>query len=146
MLKREKRLQPINELAGRNERSHATRLAEVERRLAEAERRHEELLRYRTEYERSFHTRASAGAPMRGLREQQAFIARLTEALRVQQSTIEQLRADCATARHHWRVAATRKQMVGKVVDRARAETRSSEERRAQGESDERAQRARVRS
>ena len=143
MLKRDRRLRPLKEMVGKRENHFATRLAESERRLSEAEQRQQELLRYRLEYEQRFHARATAGAPMRGLREQQVFIARLGEAMRAQELVLEQLRAECASARLQWRAAATRKQAVGKVVDRAQAEEQVSENRRQQAENDERAQHVR---
>ena len=141
MLKRSRRLQPVKDLAGQHERQQATRVAEAERRLAEAERRLMELQRYRLEYEQGFRARATAGAPMRGLRDQQVFIARLSEAIVTQQGVVEQLRSDCSQARSQWRAAATRKQAVGKVVEHANLEESKMEDRRQQSESDERAQR-----
>ena len=145
MLKRSRRLQPVKDLAGQNERQQATRVAEAERRLSEAERRLQELQRYRLEYEHGFRTRATAGAPMRGLRDQQVFIARLGEAIVTQQGVVEQLRGDCIQARSQWRAAATRKQAVGKVIEHARSEEIMSQELHQQRELDELATRARVR-
>ena len=142
MIRRDKRLEPLKQLAGNAERSQAMHMVEAERRLGEAEKRLEDLVRYRLEYEQSFHARASAGAEMRGLREHQVFIARLGEAVRAQQSVLEQLRSECTTARERWGVAATRKQVVGKVMEKARAEDFMNEERRMQHELDERAMRS----
>lgn len=144
MQKREKRLQPLRELAGMRERNQAVALGASERRLSEAERRLQDLQRYRQEYEQSFHRTATAGAPMRGLREQQVFIARLAEAVRAQQMILEQIRTECSLARQHWREAATRKQVVGKVVERAKQEAVVKDERRQQIENDERAMHSRV--
>jgi flagellar protein FliJ len=144
MHKRDKRLQPLKELAGMRERNRAGALGEAERRLGEAERRLEDLRRYRHEYERNFQAAATAGAPMRGLREQQVFIARLTEAVRAQQLIVEQVSGECALARAQWREAATRKQVVGKVVEKAKAEELMKEDRRQQVESDEHAVQTRV--
>jgi flagellar protein FliJ len=144
MIRRDKRLEPLNELAGNAERSQAMNMAEAERRLAEAEKRLEDLVRYRLEYEQSFVARASGGAEVQRLREHQVFIARLGEAARAQQQVISQLRNECESARLHWREAATHKKVVGKVMERAQAEERRELDRRAQGETDERAARARV--
>ena len=144
MHKREQRLLPLKELAGVRERNQAAVLGQSERRLSEAERRLQDLLRYRQEYEQSFHRTATAGAPMRGLREQQVFIARLNEAVRAQQMVLEQIRDECVLAHQHWREAATRKQVVGKVVERARQEAFVKDERRQQIENDERAMHSRV--
>ena len=145
MHKREKRLQPLKELAGMRERNRAGALGEVERRLGDAERRLTDLQRYRQEYEVNFQATASAGAAMRSLREQQVFIARLGEAVRAQQLVVEQITNECLQARAQWREAATRKQVVGKVVDQAKAESVMKDEHRLQVESDERAVHTRVR-
>ncbi len=145
MNKRVKRLQPLKELVGMRERSEASALGEAERRLAEAERRLGDLQRYRQEYEKNFQQTATAGAAMRNLRDQQIFIARLGEAVRAQQLVVEQISDECAQSRAQWREAATRKQVVGKVVDKAKAEAIMIDEQRLQVESDERATQTRVR-
>ncbi len=144
MIRRDKRLEPLNELAGNAERSQAMHMVEAERRLAEAEKRLEDLVRYRLEYEQSFVARATGGAEVQRLREHQVFIARLGEAARAQNQVVVQLRAECDAARLHWREAATHKKVVGKVMERAQAEERRESDRRAQTETDERASRARV--
>ena len=144
MVRKDKRWEPLNQLAGTAERSQAARMVEAERKLGEAEQRLQDLVRYRLEYEQSFTTRAIAGADMRGLREHQVFIARLGEAARAQQQLITQLRAECEATRLEWREAATHKKVVGKVMERAQAEERRESDRRAQSETDERAARPRV--
>ena len=136
-MKREQRLRPLHELAGQTERSCALRLADCERRIAAGELRYQELVRYRLEYEQLFHARASGGAPMRGLREQQVFIARLGEAVRAQRALLEQLRAESTQVLAQWRGAATRKRVVGKVIEHARSEEVMSQEKRQQRELDE---------
>ena len=144
-MKREQRLRPLHDLAGHNERNCALRLAECEQRIAAGEQRYQELLRYRLEYQQLFHVRASGGAPMRGLREQQVFIARLGEAVRAQRVLLEQLRAESAAVLAQWRDAATRKQAVGKVIERALTEEIMSQEKRQQRELDELANQPRMR-
>jgi len=59
---------------------------------------------------------------------------------------VEQISGECIQARAQWREAATRKQVVGKVVDKAKAEANMKDEQRLQVESDERAIQTRVRS
>lgn len=144
-MKREQRLRPLHDLAGQNERSCALRLADCERRIAAGEQRYQELVCYRLEYQQLFHARASGGAPMRGLREQQAFIARLAEAVRAQRTLLDQLRAESAQVLELWRNAATRKQAVGKVIEHARWEEFMSQEKRQQRELDELANQPRMR-
>ncbi len=144
-MKRAQRLRPLHELAEQNERSCALRMADCERRIAAGEQRYQELVRYRLEYQQLFHARASGGAPMRGLREQQVFIARLAEAVRAQRALVEVLRAESEQLQEQWRSAATRKQAVGKVIEHARSEEIMTQEMRQQREIDELAIRARVR-
>jgi flagellar protein FliJ len=143
-MRRAQRLQPLHDMVGESERTCAARLVEVERRVAEGEQRLQELVRYRIEYEQAFSVRAREGAPMRGLREQQTFIARVGEAIRAQQTLLEQLRIECAAARTKWREAATRKQVVAKVIEQAHTEEVMKEEKRQQRESDELASQRRV--
>ena len=82
---------------------------------------------------------------MRGLREQQVFIARLAEAVRAQRTLLEQLRAESAQVLELWRDAATRKQVVGKVIEHARWEEFMSQEKRQQRELDELANQPKMR-
>ena len=144
-MKRTKRPQPLHAMVGETERHCALRLADIERRISDGEQRFQELVRYRIEYDQAFQARARAGAAMRGLREQQIFIARLSEAVRAQQALLEQLRTECAGARAQWCAAATRKQAVGKVIEQAKSEEVMKEEKRQQRETDELASQRRVR-
>ena len=141
MTRRTKRLEPVDQLARSAERDCARRLAGVQQRLAEAERRLAELERYREEYHQAFNARARSGLQARGLREYQAFIARLDEALAQQRGSLEQLRAEQAQEHGRWQSAEVRSSAVGKVIEKARREERQVEDRRLQRELDERAQR-----
>ena len=144
-MKRAQRLRPLHELAEQNERSCALRVADCDRRITAGEQRYEELVRYRLEYQQLFHARASGGSPMRALREQQVFIARLSEAVRAQRTLVELLRAESAQLQEQWREAATRKQAVGKVIEHARTEEIMTQEKRQQRELDELASHSRAR-
>lgn len=145
MIKRTKRLEPVDQLARSVERDCARRLAGAQQRLADAGRRLAELERYREEYQQSFGARARSGLQARGLREFQTFIARLDEAIAQQRTLQQQLRAEQAQERGQWQHAAVRSSAVGKVIERARREERQVEDRSAQRELDERAQRQGVR-
>ena len=138
-MKRENRLRPLVDLAEQTERDRATRLVEAERRLSEAGRRLEDLIRFRHEYERAFHERATSGAEMRSLRESRLFIASLDDAVRVQEGQLGDLRERLSEERQGWSEAATRKKVVSKVVERVRHEEGSREAKRVQHEMDERA-------
>ena len=89
----------------------------------------------------AFHERARSGLQARGLREFQVFIARLDEAIAQQRALLQQSRLEHARQHSQWQSAAVRSSAVGKVMEKARHEERQVEERRAQRELDERAQR-----
>lgn len=142
-MKRAKRLQPVGQLMDELERESALRVAAAQSRLSDAQRRCDELQRYLDEYRNMFAQRAKAGIGVSGMRDYQIFIARLSEAVSAQQGIVAQLTADCQRERESWYQAAARKSAVEKVIDKAHSEERSAEDRRAQREIDDRAQRSR---
>ncbi len=138
---RAKRLQPVQQLADETERRLARNVAALERRLSEAEAKLEELTRYRQEYESQLNTRAASGMGATALRDYQAFLARLSEAIRQQGALVQRARVERDLERARWQEAATRAKAVDHVIERWRSEERHALERRDQRESDERAQR-----
>jgi flagellar FliJ protein len=138
---RAQRLQPVQHLADENERRLARSLADHERRLGEAEAKCRELERYRTEYEQRFSERAALGIGATDLRDYQAFLARLSEAIRQQRQVVERARSERDLERTRWQAAAVRAKAIDHVIERWRQEEHVRAERREQRESDERAQR-----
>jgi flagellar protein FliJ len=139
---RVERLDVVQQLAARTERERAEALAEAERSAIEAEQKLVALERYRNEYEEQFAARAGAGVEASGVREFQAFLARLNEALVAQRQVLGQARANREAVLGQWREAAQRQQVVQKLADRWTTEIRRNEDRRDQRESDELANRA----
>jgi flagellar protein FliJ len=140
-VKRAKRLEVVGKLIHDKERECALRVVATQTRLADAERRDQELRRYLREYQQLFERRARGGMGVAGVRDYQAFITRLGEAVRQQDGVIQQLKAECESARAQWRHAAARKSGIGKVLANAHSEARQLEERQVQKELDDRAQR-----
>jgi flagellar FliJ protein len=140
-MKRSKRLKPVGELADEEERECSLKVANYQKRLDEAQKRAIELRRYMVEYQSMFQQRAAAGMGVSGLRDYQTFLARLTDAVRQQDSVVAQVESDCARARVNWLEAAARKNAVSKVISSALTEDRKLEDRRSQKETDEQAQR-----
>jgi|ADGO01.1.fsa_nt_gi flagellar FliJ protein len=138
---RAQRLQPVQRLADETERRLAQSLAAFERRVAEAEAKLSELTRYRQEYENQFSVRAGFGISAPELRDYQAFLARLTEAIRQQGSVVQRARIERDLERTRWQDAAKRAKAVDHVIERWQNEERRALDRRDQRESDERAQR-----
>lgn len=138
---RTQRLAPVQDIVDNAERRLAQSLAVHERRVAEAEGKLGELTCYRGEYEKQFTQRAASGMGVSELRDYQAFLARLTEAMRQQQSVLQRVRADRDAERLRWQDAAKRAKALEHVVTQWQNEERRSADKREQRDIDERAQR-----
>jgi flagellar FliJ protein len=138
---RVERLDVVQQVAARTERERAERLAEAERGAIEAEQKLVALERYRNEYEEQLAQRGAGGVDISGVREFQAFLARLGEALVAQRDALALARSRRDEMLSSWREAAQRAQVVQKLADRWQGEARRDEDRRTQRESDELAQR-----
>lgn len=115
------------------------RLRSAEQRALDAESRHAELQRYRDEYASGFSARAAAGLAGAGLRDYQAFLARLEEAVRQQSQIVMRAVADLEFERQRWRDAAVQVKAVETVGARWEAEEQRVEQVRDQRYTDERA-------
>jgi flagellar protein FliJ len=138
---RSQRLAPVQNVIESAEKRLAQSLAMHERRVSEADGKLNELIRYRGEYEKQFTQRAASGIGVTELRDYQAFLARLTEAVRQQQSVVHRMRADRDAERLRWQDAAKRVKALDHVVTQWQNEERRTADRRDQRDMDERAQR-----
>lgn len=138
---RAKRMKPVQNLFEDTEKRLALGLATVERKVTDAETKLQELERYRSDYEDQFKQRAGRGIGATDLRDYQAFLARLVEAIRQQQAVVRRAQSDRDAERLRWQEAAKRAKALGHVVDKWQSEERRALDRREQNESDERAQR-----
>jgi flagellar FliJ protein len=138
---RAKRLEPVQDIASDAQRRLAQSLAAHERRVTEAENKLQDLQRYKSEYERQFTQRAGTGIGVTDLRDYQAFLARLSEAIRQQHGIVQRTRAERDAERLKWQEAARREKALDHVVERWQSEERRALDRREQHEIDERAQR-----
>jgi flagellar FliJ protein len=138
---RAKRMKPVQTLYDDTERRLALGLATVERKVAEAEAKCQELERYRAEYDKQFAQRAGGGIGVIALRDYQAFLARLSEAIKQQQAVVKRAQSERDAERLRWQEAAKRAKALGHVVEQWQTEERRASDRREQRESDERAQR-----
>jgi flagellar protein FliJ len=141
MTKRAKRLEPVQQIVDDAQRRLALSVAAFEKRVLEAEAKLQELTRYKGEYEQQFSQRAGRGIGVADLRDYQAFLARLSEAIKQQTALVARARADHQAERVKWQEALKRSKALGHVVERWQAEERHMNDRRDQRESDERAQR-----
>lgn len=140
-MKRAKRLEPVQHIVAEAQQRLAMSVAAFEKRLLEGEAKLVELERYKGEYEQAFAQRAGRGIGVTELRDYQAFLARLADAIKQQQMLVTRARADHEAERLKWQQALTRSKALGHVVERWQSEERHVTERREQRDSDERAQR-----
>ncbi len=138
-MKRSERLRQLQEEFLAQRKRLDERVAAAQVRVQHAARRLEELQRYRDEYVSGFASRAAAGMGGAGLRDYQAFLARLDEAVRQQQQIAARAAVELEFERQHWREAAVRVRAVEVVGERWRADEKRLVARREQNECDERA-------
>ncbi|MBL8266938.1 flagellar export protein FliJ [Steroidobacter sp.] len=140
-MKRAKRLEPVQHIVDEAQKRLAMSVAGFEKRVQEGEAKLGELERYKGEYEQGFQQRASGGIGVTELRDYQAFLARLAEAIKQQQALVIRARAEYDAERLKWQDALKRSKALGHVVERWHAEERQVIDKREQRDSDERAQR-----
>lgn len=141
-MKREQRLGLYRQSLQTGEREAATRLQGADAKLAEARSRLGQLAQYKGDYENSFGSRVALGMSGRALLDFQAFIARLADAIRQQETVVAQLELERVQLQHKLREVAVQNRAVGAVVERWRSEDRQTENRREQRDIDERGQRS----
>lgn len=140
-MSRAKRIEPVQDMVDDAERRLALSVAGFEKRLKDAETKLQELQRYRLEYQQQFTRRAGLGMGATDLRDYQAFLARLDEAIRQQVSVVARAGADRDTEKGKWQQAAIKAKALDHVIDKWRTEERRIQDKREQRESDERGQR-----
>ena len=114
---RGKRLEPVHDLALETERVAARRLAEAEREASESQQRLAQLEHYEREYRTGLQQRVADGIGAAGLRDYQAFLARLGEAVAQQRTVVARAEGERDAAREQWLASTTRRRAVGKVIE-----------------------------
>ena len=140
-MKRFERLRMVERAIDDIERRRAESLAASERHLNACTAKLAELEAYHGAYTRQFNERAEAGMGGAGLRDYQAFLARLAEAIRQQNTIVMRARSERDAERVSWQNAAQRAEAVGRLVNRWKNEEQRLGNLSEQRESDERAQR-----
>lgn len=138
-MRRAQRLDSFRARLDELERDCAARLRAADARVGEALTRLDDLLRYREEYLRDFARRSAAGIGAAALRDYQAFVARLGEAIAQQHRQVGRCEVERDYERTRWREAAVQVKAVATVVERWSDDERAAAERADQREMDERA-------
>jgi len=136
-----KRLQLVQRVTDEKQRQHARRLAQSRSRVVQCEAKLKELRGYQAGYIKDFDQRAAGGIAGAGIREFQAFLAKLAEAVLQQEELLRQAQSDSDAEQAGWQGAELRSQIIDKVVDRHAARENKARDQRDQRESDERGQR-----
>lgn len=136
-MKRSERLDIVQQAAARTEKERAERVALAEKHLAEMQQKLAALEKYRSEYEAGFAAKAGAGFGAAGVRDFQAFLARLGEALNQQRDLVSAARRALDAERDNWREAAQRTHVVETLVEKWQGEETRAANRRDQNISDE---------
>lgn len=133
-MSRSDRIQPIKDLADTRERDAGATVATARAALDACTRQLEQLRGYRDEYLQ----RAGAGAadPVR-MQNFQAFIGRLGDAIRQQETAVAGARAELERAETAWQALRVEAASLGKAVAKIEAGERKVRERREQREADE---------
>lgn len=140
---RSERMGVVQNATSHTEREHAERVALAERHVVDMEQKLAALENYRKEYEDGFAARAGTGLGIAAIRDFQAFLARLGEALEQQRQAVELARAAHEAAILLWREAAKRAHVVDTLAERWQLEESRAESRRDQRDSDELSQQQR---
>jgi flagellar FliJ protein len=141
-MSRAKRIEPVQDIAEDKEKKLAVSVVAFERRVTEAETKLQELERYRLEYQQQYATRAARGMGVTDLRDYQAFLARLNEAVKQQQALVQRAGDERDAERRRWQEAARKAKALDHVIDKWKTEERRVADKREQRDSDEFAQRA----
>ncbi|MEJ2059035.1 MAG: flagellar export protein FliJ [Acidihalobacter sp.] len=131
---RAKRLEPVKEIAAREERAAARQLNELQRRVNEARERLVELQAWDGEYAEDRAQGSFNLAELQGLRE---FMLRLGDAIEQQRMVVLEAEAALALGREAWLATHTRHTALTQVIEQYRRDAERQEQRREQQQSDE---------
>jgi flagellar FliJ protein len=137
---RSQRMEPVKRLADDKADVAAKALAEAQRRLEEQQRRQEQLQEFRGQYQTQRARSGETGIDGFRLRDYNAFVGRIDEAIAQQRQAVAQAEAEVARLHQQWTELLGRARAIDKVVDRYQQDERRDQERRDQRQSDALAQ------
>ncbi len=136
-MKKSSRIQPLKKLASRHEQQAARVLGQSRTQLGQQLNRLQELFSYREDYQKRFRLEAEKGIAGAQLQSYQSFIQQLDEAIRQQQTQVEQAEKNCSTVTSAWRETHTRTQVLDKAIQRLQVKENRQAEKIAQREIDD---------
>ncbi|KDE39601.1 MAG: flagellar export protein FliJ [Nitrincola lacisaponensis] len=142
-VRRSKRLEVVLGLAQKQRDAADRYLAESRQRLQQAETQQVQLQNYMLEYQQQFTQAGQQGMTTDRLRQHQAFIGRLEQALRQQQETIRVARQQLEQVTQYWQSVYARFKGIEKLTEKVRQGEQLAQDKREQQQIDERSQRFR---
>ena len=142
-VRRSKRLEVVLGLAQKQRDAADRYLAESRQRLQQAETQQVQLQNYMLEYQQQFTQAGQQGMTTDRLRQHQAVIGRLEQALRQQQETIRVARQQLEQVTQYWQSVYARFKGIEKLTDKVRQGEQLAQDKREQQQVDERSQRIR---
>jgi len=140
---RSQRLGVVLGLAERQKEAADRYLAESQQRLQHAETQLVQLQDYMLEYQQQFTQAGQRGLTTDQLRQHQAFIGRLEQAMRQQHETIRVARQQLEQVKQYWQSVYARYKGIQKLTDKAVCSEQLVRDKREQQAIDERSQRNR---
>ncbi|TVQ70949.1 MAG: flagellar export protein FliJ [Oceanospirillales bacterium] len=140
---RSQRLGVVLGLAERQKEAADRYLAESQQRLQHAETQLVQLQDYMLEYQQQFTQAGQRGLTTDQLRQHQAFIGRLEQAMRQQHETIRVARQQLEQVKQYWQSVYARYKGIQKLTDKAVYSEQLVRDKREQQAIDERSQRNR---
>lgn len=135
---RAERMQPIKKLADTRERDAGSVVAAAQEKLQECERKLVQLQAYRDEYVAK-HDAQLVGMDALKMQNYRAFLQRLADAIRQQDSLVRAARDDYERKRETWRDRRVEAKSLGKAIENIKTEERKEEAHREQIRMDEQA-------
>ena len=139
-MKKSQRLAPVIKVAKNREQDAAKALSESRRIVEKNEAKLNELLAYQQEYTKRYEEIGRNGMEINKINEYRQFLARLNEAISGQRELIKFKQSEVDKKNQTWNQTRVKHKSIDKMVTRHRTDERHDEDRREQGEADDRSQ------
>lgn len=141
MAKKSSRFKSVVRYTESREEQAAQKLADSQRHLSDQQQRLNSLSQFRDEYAQQFTQVGRQGMGASQLRDYQAFLAKLDNAVKQQERMVEVAVSDVETRKRVWLNTRNETRKANTLLDRYLYQEQRQEDRREQKDSDERAQR-----
>lgn len=135
------RFKPVLKVAASREANAARRFGESQKQHREEANKLESLRQYHSEYMTRFQQTASSGMNASQLREYQAFLNKLEQAILEQEEIVRRSKLNCTEHKQQWAAKHVRTQTMDKAMDRMVKSEQKEKDAQEQKVSDEIAQR-----